>query len=230
MGGSGDLSNRSRIDPEELERAISRIRGVLSSRVVLDTTGTEIEELHVLAHTGRNAKQVVRDIVSLLQAQYNLDVDHRVISVAQVEAPVEPADFPSHEPRLQVDSILVENRQKNLRVRVQLQRGEALYQGEAEGSSQGSSAIRLGAEAAIRAVQEFMEGLCRITLEDVLDVEMGDVLVVITGVQLSVRGRAPEFLVGSAIVHSDPVEAAVRSVLDALNRKMVLFSVEEEMV
>ena len=230
MGGSGDLSNRSRIDPEELERAISRIRGVLSSRVVLDTTGTEIEELHVLAHTGRNAKQVVRDIVSLLQAQYNLDVDHRVISVAQVEAPVEPADFPSHEPRLQVDSILVENRQKNLRVRVQLQRGEALYQGEVEGSSQGSSAIRLGAEAAIRAVQEFMEGLCRITLEDVLDVEMGDVLVVITGVLLSVRGRAPEFLVGSAIVHSDPVEAAVRSVLDALNRKMVLFSVEEEMV
>lgn len=230
MGGSGDLSNRSRIDPEELERAISRIRGVLSSRVVLDTTGTEIEELHVLAHTGRNAKQVVRDIVSLLQAQYNLDVDHRVISVAQVEAPVEPADFPSHEPRLQVDSILVENRQKNLRVRVQLQRGEALYQGEAEGSSQGSSAIRLGAEAAIRAVQEFMEGLCRITLEDVLDVEMGDVLVVIAGVQLSVRGRTPEFLVGSAIVHSDPVEAAVRSVLDALNRKMVLFSAAEEMV
>lgn len=230
MGDSGDLSNRDRIGPEELERAISRIRGVLSSRVVLDTSETKVEELHVLAHTGRNAKQVVRDIVSLLQAQYSLEVDHRVISVAQVEAPTEPPGLPAYEPRLQLDSILVENRQKSIRVRVQLQRGEALYEGEAEGSSQGSSGIRLGAEAVIQAVQEFMEGLCRITLEDVLDVEMGDAHAVIAGVQLSVRGHAPDFLVGSAIVHSDPVEAAVRSVLDALNRKMVLFSVEEEMV
>src|SRR5690606_41265633 len=85
-------------------------------------------------------------------------------------------------------------------------------------------------EAGLRAVQEFMEGLCQVTLEDVLNVEMGDGHVVVTGVQLSVRGRAPEFLVGSAMVHSDPVEAAVRSVLDALNRKLVLFRMEEEMV
>ena len=76
-----------------------------------------------------------------------------------------------------------------------------------------------------------MEGLCQVTLEDVLNVEMGDGHVVVTGVQLSVRGRAPEFLpVGSAMVHSDPVEAAVRSVLERADRKLVLFGMEEEMV
>ncbi|MBO2519406.1 MULTISPECIES: hypothetical protein [Limnochorda] len=230
MADAGDLANQDRIDPAELERAIARIRGVLSSRVVLDPSEAHVDELHVLAHTGRNAKQVVRDIVSLLQAQFGLEVDHRVISVAQVEVQGDEPALPAYEPRLVLDSILVENRQKSLRVRVQLQRGEALYEGEAEGNSHGVSPTRLGAEAGLRAVQEFMEGLCQVTLEDVLNVEMGDGHVVVTGVQLSVRGRAPEFLVGSAMVHSDPVEAAVRSVLDALNRKLVLFRMEEEMV
>lgn len=230
MSEFGDPSSADRISPDELERAITKVRGALSARVVLDPRGANVEEIHVLAHTGRNPKQIVRDIVSLLKAQFDLEIDHRLISVAQVETEEELPSSPSHEPRLQIDSILVENRQKTIRVRVQLQRGEALYEGEAEGSAQGSGGIRLGAEAVLRAVQEFMEGLCRMTLEDVLAVEMGDADAVIAGVQLSVRGRVPEFLVGSALVQGDPVEAAVRAVLDALNRKLILFNLEEELV
>ncbi|BAS28778.1 hypothetical protein [Limnochorda pilosa] len=230
MGEMGDPPAGSRVDPDELEQAIARVRGALSARVVFTPGGDAVEEIHVLAHTGRTPKQIVRDVVSLCQAQFGLEIDHRVVSVAQVEAEEAPAGGPDEEPRLQIDSILVENRQKTIRVRVQLQQGEALYEGESEGSAQGANGIRLGAEAVIRAIQEFMEGLCRITLEDVLAVEMGDAEAVVAAVQLSVRGRMPESLVGSALVQSDPVEAAVRAVLDALNRKLILFNLEEELV
>lgn len=81
----------------DLEDALSRIHSVRATSVVTLADG-QPSEIHVLATPGKHAKQVVRDVQSLAMAQFGLDVDHRIISVVQLDdeslapaAPAEPA-------------------------------------------------------------------------------------------------------------------------------------------
>ena len=55
-----------------------------SARIVTNDTGG-ILEIHVVADTARSAKMVARDVESILVAKIGLSIDHRKISVAQVE-------------------------------------------------------------------------------------------------------------------------------------------------
>ncbi len=67
----------------ELEDALRHIQGVRAASVVTgpDAVPTEV---HVLADPGKPAKQVVRDVQSLAMARYDIDIDHRIVSVVQM--------------------------------------------------------------------------------------------------------------------------------------------------
>src|SRR5687767_3251831 len=67
----------------QIERLLSGLAGVVSARAIVDGSGA-VEEIHVLARAGLHPKQVVRNIESALTAGMGLDVDRRVISVAQM--------------------------------------------------------------------------------------------------------------------------------------------------
>jgi len=68
----------------ELEEALRRIPGVRAASVVtmLDATPTEV---HILADRAKQPKQLVRDIQSLALASYDIDLDHRIVSVVQLD-------------------------------------------------------------------------------------------------------------------------------------------------
>ena len=59
-----------------------KLPGVLSVEFV--TEGPVVREVHVLSDQSRSPKQIVRDIQSALLARFQLDLDHRIISVAQI--------------------------------------------------------------------------------------------------------------------------------------------------
>src|SRR3954451_4900588 len=67
----------------ELEDALRHIQGVKAASVVTgpDAVPTEV---HVLAAPGKPGKQVVRDVQSLAMARYDIDIDHRIVSVVQM--------------------------------------------------------------------------------------------------------------------------------------------------
>ena len=80
-------------DPWGVRRAenlLATLEGVLSARVVTTPLG-EVSEIHVLAKSGLQPKQIVRNIESALLAQLGLKVDHRKISIAQT-ADVKPLE------------------------------------------------------------------------------------------------------------------------------------------
>ncbi|MGH7703579.1 MAG: hypothetical protein ACREMO_10820, partial [Gemmatimonadales bacterium] len=80
-------------DPWGVRRAenlLTSLEGVLSARVVTTPLG-EVSEIHVLAQSGLQPKQLVRNIESALLAQLGLKVDHRKISIAQT-AEVRPIE------------------------------------------------------------------------------------------------------------------------------------------
>jgi hypothetical protein len=72
------------------EQLLTSLEGVLSARVVTTPLG-EVAEIHILASSALNPKQVVRNVESALLAHLGVKVDHRKISVAQT-AEVRPLE------------------------------------------------------------------------------------------------------------------------------------------
>jgi len=88
----------------DIEQAITELTHVRSAGIVMDDRGG-IAEVHVVASDEHPAKNVARDVGSLLVAKLGIPLDHRKISVAQVSAsaplpepPGESADAPTTGP------------------------------------------------------------------------------------------------------------------------------------
>ena len=69
------------MDVVALQEKIGRIDGIEAARVV--AVNGNIDEVHVLARKTKPAKQLVRDVQSLSQALFGLDIDRRVVSVVE---------------------------------------------------------------------------------------------------------------------------------------------------
>ena len=68
----------------ELEEALRHVPGIRAASVVTgpDAVPTEI---HIVAGRAKGAKQVVRDVQSVAMAGYDIDIDHRIVSVVQFD-------------------------------------------------------------------------------------------------------------------------------------------------
>jgi len=85
-GGAILIRLKDRVVPvADIEQAITELTHVRSAGVVTDDRGG-ILEVHVVASDEHPAKQVARDVGSLLVARLGIPLDHRKISVAQVSA------------------------------------------------------------------------------------------------------------------------------------------------
>jgi hypothetical protein len=83
------------VHPEyEIEGLLTALTGVMAARIALSDTG-RVEEIHVLADATTHPKQIVRNIESALSAGLGVNVDRRLISVAQVRG----EDTGAYEPR-----------------------------------------------------------------------------------------------------------------------------------
>lgn len=82
----------------QAEAAIGSIKDVDRVRIVAD--GDDVRELHIESSSDRPAKQIVRDVQSVLQTRFNRSIDHRVVSVAFLKHAVEQGNgvgSPRHE-------------------------------------------------------------------------------------------------------------------------------------
>ena len=226
------------LDLAAVERELCRIPEVRAARIVTDASGAPVE-VHVLATPGKHAKQVVRDVQSVAMASVGLDIDHRIVSVVQLDDPdqlaappaaAEPAAAPApaaeeeFDPddhlRIVVDRVAVLRRGLNANVEVALRRGDDAVTGSAEGSVAASATNRLVAEATLAALRQLEPSAAQAAVEMAAVAPLGDLVVALTSVVL-VRPPHEEVVTGSAPVRANgPHEALARSVLDALNRRL----------
>ena len=205
-----------------LEADLARVAGVSSARVVGDDTPREI---HVVATAERPPKQVVRDVQSLAAARFGISIDHRIVSVVQLDDQVS-LDAPGQQEeeeagRLVIDRVVFASKGHSGWVRVGLRwpDGEVT-----EGAGVAGSTRESRARGASLAVQQALEPM--LTTNDVsLDVDQ--VLIAQLGVEDSVtvklmwhEGRRSTALVGSALIDDDVASATVRAFLQAINRKL----------
>lgn len=198
------------VQEDDIRSLVCKIPDVLSCKVMIGND-SKIEEIHVLCSTKKNVKQLVRDVQSAVSAQFNIDIDYKVISVAQIDLD----DY--KENRLKIGAITVMNIDKSIKAVVSLEDEGKIYEGSSIKVKSLTNKFRAIAEATIAAVEEFINS------KDVFYLE-GAEKKVIAGkeVFLSLIGCTynNSLLTGCCLLKNDEDESVVKSVLDALNRKI----------
>ena len=198
----------------ELEETLSRLESVDAVRIVND--GEKVAEVHVLATPQKSAKQVVRDVQSLAMARFGANIDRRVISVVQI-APDDIALKTGERPAL-VDIKEEPNGTRNT-VYVTLGWKGDEHRGTSSGPVAASARLRLIGEAAIHAIEQLFDDAPVLALDAIGTASVGMQTVLIS-VIVSSTEHGEETSVGAALSTGDESEAAVRSVLDAINRRL----------
>lgn len=200
--------------PADLEQLIVQVRGVHAVRLVASQDGN-IDEVHVVGTPARTAKQIVRDIESILYVRGRVRVDHRKISLVQIADVVA-----STAPRLQFVAVRHESTAEATSVTVTLR----LRDREAEGlgtsrPGQPADVPLLAAYATIHAIGGIFGQAGQVYLERLQRQPFGDLEVYLAQITREVDGVA-EILMGVSVMRDDELSAVVRAVLDAVNRRL----------
>ncbi|HET7559923.1 MAG TPA: hypothetical protein VFK80_08170 [Limnochordia bacterium] len=198
----------------QFEAIIAMIPDVKAVRVVCtDDADAEIEEIHVLARPDRSAKAIARDIESSLAARFGLQVEHRKISVAQLEP--EEDDVP----RVVLAGYQTRAVGHETGVTVELRLGERRASGTAAGPAYQRSRLASAAKATLAALSELVQQGVSVFLEDIDTIALDNQTTVVCAVCLSV-GERQESLPGGALLKRDDIDAAIRASLAAINRRI----------
>ncbi len=212
----------------ELEDSLRAIPGIRAASVVT-SADAQPTEVHVLAQPGKPAKQVVRDVQSVAMAQFDLDIDHRIVSVVQIGDESTPDDVgpstdPAEEPmepgapRPALTSITVKNADGESEVSVSLAIGGSVFSGHATGPGSPVHRARIVASATLVALTELLGIPTAVESAQLLEIGMREVAV--TVLTLNIPRLGEQILVGSALVRGDEEDAVARAVLAAVNRRL----------
>lgn len=207
---------RSTLD--DVESVICHLRDVISARVVAGENG-EIDEIHVLTEGSRTPKQVVRDVESALMAKLGVQLDHRKVSVAQVQG-----NGKKEQGRLRFSDVSISMDGSKAEATVRLARNGDLCAGSASGLNSSANQLRSIATATLRAVENSGAVDGTMVIEDMnTGLIIGGKTVVVVLINV-VTNRGEEYLTGSSIVRQDLWKAAVNATLDAVNRRTTLIT------
>jgi hypothetical protein len=202
----------------DLEDALRQIPGIKAASVVTSADATPTE-IHVLATTTKSAKQIVRDIQSLAMARYDLDIDHRIVSVVQFDEPDDDgSDGDVLPPRPVVSGITIHMSGDTATATISVTLSGATFEGSASGSASLLARPRLVAGATLQALHELLGTPADV--EHAAIVQVGGRSVAVSVLTLTVPRQGEQLMTGSALVRGDEADAIARSVLDALNRRL----------
>lgn len=225
-----EMSEAKQTELGELEVELGRISGVRNARIV---GRGEPSEIHIVSGEERSPKQIVRDVQSLASAGFGLSIDHRIVSVVQLSDVEEVHE--SHSPdvaestqvvssaRPVIESVVIANERDGgwVKVTIGWPTGEESDAAVASGASREARA-RAGAYATMRALQDKLEtnGIYLDVDQVVLHQLGGSDAVLVRA--LVTTNDVTSSLLGSALVQDDCATAAVRALLHAINRKLIL--------
>ncbi|MBF7096590.1 hypothetical protein [Alkalibacter mobilis] len=198
----------------EMEELINKIHSVINSRVVIGGSD-QIIEIHILANSQRSAKQIIRDIQSALITCFDMAIDHKVISIAQVYDEEESINVP----RLTIKSVEFTTEGLEGKAKVILECNGQTYEGQYQGIRTSSQIHKIVAQSTINAVEAFVQGMRRFVVEEVKTVMISGKEVVVSAVTL-IQKNSERLLIGKCVVENDVNSAITRSVLDAINRTL----------
>lgn len=204
------------MDFKEVESFLNNIKSVMSCKIITDKNDN-ISEIHILSDSSRHTKQIARDVRSALLSNFNLSVDYKIISVAQIIKNLSlNTNF-----RLVYDGYTNETTSDRIKLCIKLSWDEKEYTGEAEGIKSEKNILKVAALATLDAIKNAI-GLDCFIVEDIQNYKIAGQEVMITGITYIDRGEE-NLLTGTSIVVNNKIDSTIKATLNAINRRVCLF-------
>ena len=204
------------MDFKEVESFLCNIKSVLSCKIMTDKDNN-ISEIHILSDSSRQTKQIARDVRSALLSNFNLPVDYKIISVAQIIKNLSiNTNF-----RLVYDGYTNETSLDRTKICVKLSWDEKEYTGEAEGIKSEKNILKIAAAATLDAIKNAI-GLDCFLVEDIQNYKIAGQEVTITAITSIDKGEE-NLLTGTSMVVNNKVDSTIKATLNAIIRRVCLF-------
>lgn len=208
------MDHQRGVEDDKLKGAIMSLPDVHSCSVELAEDGS-ISAIHIVSGSKRPPKQIVRDVESILHANFGISVDHRKVSVARITMPSEKRA--EAVPRARLDAMKVSSAGGMGKVEIVLERDGISASGEASGVFVGGGCLRLIVEATYAAVEELVSGPVGFEVHDVVRVRCGEREALVVLANIATESEVMS-LAGCVIVGDDINRSAALAALDSCNR------------
>ncbi|MBP8718310.1 MAG: hypothetical protein KBI07_04400 [Candidatus Atribacteria bacterium] len=199
---------------KDIEKSINSLNGVLFSKIVL-ADNKEIKEIHVITKDFYSPKKISRDVESLLMAKYNISIDYRKISIAQV------TEEKNHSARLKFVDLLINSQGDHLEVLVKLENNDKQFEGKVDCVNWDKNREYIVSRATLEAITSFLKGKVFFQVEEIKKINMNEREVVLVAINL-INEQGKENLIGAALIGDDPHRSLVKAILKAINRRILV--------
>lgn len=212
--GGASLDIFKNVSKDEVQELLCKLTDVMHCSVACGNEG-EIREIHILASTGRNIKQLVRDIQSAIHAKYGINIDYKIISIAQIN------EREHKEARLTMNEIAIKRMDNAIEATVTFEFNHQKYVGTSVKVKSLKNKYKALAEASLLALENYLGIEKGLYLEGIEKVIVAGETLFVCVIGFASNGRE-EILTGSSIISADENESVVKSVLSAVNRRVNL--------
>jgi len=223
--------SRGKIDSvkDRYRELLSNLTGVFASNVDIAEDGS-IREIHILGSQSRNPKQIARDVQSALASAFDIRIDHRIISIAQIPSdPIfrqEQDEYGgSKDPlmRFLVNGVWQSVQNRQYTIKVSLRFGDQEYEGTSTAANTFAQRMRAASMATLEAVHSFFGTRNIFILLSVEQMQIAGTRVALTAIECT-GPDSSTMLVGSALYNYDETHTVIRSTLSAINRKLTFMA------
>ena len=219
------IPRRFNYEVEDIEKSLKDLNDILFAKIVLSEDG-DIKEIHIITKDSSNPKRITRDIESFLLAKYNIQVDYRKISIAQVrdkeirDEQIKEEELESSL-RIKFSDIKAEAIGNQFEVCVKLENNGKIYEGKVSGKNWDENREYLVAKAALEAISFYLEGSVFFQVDAIKKIELDSKEIVVVSINL-IDSKRKENLVGSTVMKDDLNKAVVKAILKATNRRVLI--------
>ena len=210
---------------------LSNLTGVFAANVDIAEDGS-IREIHILGSQSRNPKQIARDVQSALASAFDVRIDHRIISIAQI--PSDPIFKHEHEheeyapaketaSRFLVSGVWQSVQNKQFTIKVSLQFDDHEYEGTSTCGNTAAQRMRAASMATLEAVHSYFGTRNVFILLSVEQMQIAGTRVALAAIEFSGPDTS-SMLVGSAVYNYDETNTVIRATLSAINRKLTFMA------
>jgi hypothetical protein len=196
---------------KELEERIKELEGVISCKITGDKN---IDEIHIVASNNRDPKRIVRDIETMVLVNLDEEINHKKISIAQVNQAREATNYN----RIEIVSIFSENNRPVCHLRLNI--NDNVIEEKITNTIEKSIPMMV-AEGMVEILGKYTSFKGKIRVENVFTTGMNEEIIV---VQLVVYEHdnflCQERLIGSAYINQNLPLATGKACLKALNRRL----------
>lgn len=199
-------------DLKIIEDNLEKVDSVISCRIILGEL-EDINEVHIVSNGSRSPKQISRDIQSILIATYNIHIDYKKISIAEIPDPT----VGKVKNRLKIERVAHENNGTRSLIKVAIENEGKLYENSKMGVNVIRNIERMLVNSTLANIEAALGYEDVFILEDIRTINVSSDKVVVVVIMGFLDGNEHR-LCGSCLVRNDYKEAVVKATLDAVNR------------